>query len=169
MIEILFAKTKPEAKIPTKRMEDAGYDIFACFAEDYLVIEPHQTIKIPTGIASCFPQEYCMILKERGSTGTQGFGQRSGVIDSGYRNEWLVPMTNHNEKPLLILKEEFKSTAEYGELIQSRNFLEYSYNKAISQALLVPVPLSQSVEISYEELLEHKSERMLEGFGSTNK
>ena len=169
MVNILFAKTKPMAKIPIKRTEDAGYDIFACFDEEYLIIEPHQTVKVPTGIASCFPQEYCMILKERGSTGTQGFGQRSGVIDSGYRNEWLVPMTNHNTKPLMIIKEEFRETEEYASTVRGRELIEYSYNKAISQALLIPVPLSRSVEISYEELLEHKSERMLDGFGSTNK
>ena len=56
MVNILFAKTKPMAKIPIKRTEDAGYDIFACFDEEYLIIEPHQTVKVPTGIASCFPQ-----------------------------------------------------------------------------------------------------------------
>ena len=35
---IKFAKVKPNAKIPTKREEDAGYDIYACFDEDYITI-----------------------------------------------------------------------------------------------------------------------------------
>ena len=32
---VKFAKVRPTAKIPTKRDEDAGYDIYANFEEDY--------------------------------------------------------------------------------------------------------------------------------------
>ena len=35
---IKFAKVKPNAKIPTKRLEDAGLDIYACFDEPNIVI-----------------------------------------------------------------------------------------------------------------------------------
>lgn len=169
MIEIQFAKVKPEARIPNKREEDAGYDLYACFDEPYLIIEPHETIKIPTGIASCFSADFCMVLRERGSTGTMGIGQRAGVIDSGYRNEWLVPLTNHNEKPIIIIKEEFRESKDYSLMKNERDFVEYVYTKAISQALLIPVPKTKVIEVSYEALLRNKSERMLDGFGSTNK
>lgn len=108
-----------------------------------------------------------MILKERGSTGTMGIGQRSGVIDSGYRNEWLIPITNHNSIPLVIIKQEHKES--YRATKQMDSYLEYPYEKAICQALLIPVPRSEAVEVSYEDLLKNKSERMLDGFGSTNK
>ena len=121
MIDIKFAKIKESAKIPTKRKEDAGYDIYACFEEPYIIIQPHETLKVTTGLASSIPAEYCFIIKERGSTGSIGMGQRSGVIDSGYRNEWLIPITNHNSKPILILKKEFKDTAEYKNLILGDN------------------------------------------------
>lgn len=168
MIEIQFAKVKPGAKIPKKREEDAGYDLYACFDEPYLIIKPHQTIKIPTGIASCFSSDYCMVLRERGSTGTMGIGQRAGVIDSGYRNEWLVPITNHNEKPIIILKEEYKESEEYSKKKSECDFIEYAYTKAISQALLIPVPKTVVTEVSYEDLIKNKSERMMDGFGSTN-
>ena len=50
--DIKFAKVKPSAKIPTKRQEDAGMDVYACFDEDYMIIMPHETKMIPTGIAS---------------------------------------------------------------------------------------------------------------------
>lgn len=169
MEKIYFAKLNENAKIPSKRDEDAGYDIFACFDDDYLVINPNQTIKINTKIASAFSKKYCIILKERGSTGVIGFGQRAGVIDSGYRNEWLVPMTNHNDIPIIIVKDEFKSTQKYLDMKNDNNFIEYSYNKAICQGLLIEVPVVEVSEVSYEELLEQKSDRMLEGFGSTNK
>ena len=49
--ELYFAKVKPNAIIPSKRDEDAAYDIYACFDDDYLVIPPHKTVLIPTGIA----------------------------------------------------------------------------------------------------------------------
>ncbi|MGB5822666.1 MAG: hypothetical protein WBH44_01210 [Proteocatella sp.] len=169
MINIYFSKLKENAVIPMKREEDAGYDIYPCFADDYLLINPAETVKIPAGIASCFPKEYCFIIKERGSTGSIGLGQRSGVIDSGYRNEWLLPVTNHSSKPIMILKDEFRSTKAYEELTRIQDIIEYDYKKAIAQALLIPVPQTQSIEISYEELLEFKSDRMFDGFGSTNK
>ena len=76
---VKFAKVRPSAIIPTKRVEDAGYDIYANFDEDYITILPHETKMIPTGIVSACDVDYCFILKERGSTGTKGMGQRSGV------------------------------------------------------------------------------------------
>ncbi|MDO5096851.1 MAG: dUTP pyrophosphatase [Peptostreptococcaceae bacterium] len=169
MVTIQFSKVRDNAIIPSKRDEDAGYDIYACFSESYLIINSHQTVKVPTGIASSFSADFCMILKERGSTGTMGIGQRSGVIDSGYRNEWLIPVTNHNDRPIIIIKEDHKNSEEYQAFKRQNDFIEYSYEKALCQALLVPVPRSKAVEVSYEELLENKSERMLNGFGSTNK
>ena len=77
---VKFAKVSPTAIIPTKREEDAGYDIYANFDEDYMRINPHETKMIPTGIASACDTDYCFILKERGSTGTKGLAQRCGRI-----------------------------------------------------------------------------------------
>ena len=36
---VKFAKVRPTAEIPTKRVEDAGYDIYADFKEDYMVVK----------------------------------------------------------------------------------------------------------------------------------
>ena len=60
---VKFAKVRPTAIIPTKREEDAGYDIYANFDEDYIRINPHETKMIPTGIASACDTDYCFILK----------------------------------------------------------------------------------------------------------
>ena len=89
MEKIYFAKVKPGGRIPSKRDEDAGYDIYGLIDEAYIVLAPHETRAIPTGIASACPEEYYFQLHERGSTGTRGISQRCGVIDSGYRGEWF--------------------------------------------------------------------------------
>lgn len=80
--ELYFAKVKPGAIIPSKRDEDAAMDVYACFDEDYLVIPPHTTVLIPTGIATAFSSKWVALLRERGSNGSKGIAQRAGVIDS---------------------------------------------------------------------------------------
>ena len=44
--KILFAKVKPDAIIPTKREEDAGFDIYSLFDEESIVINPHETLSL---------------------------------------------------------------------------------------------------------------------------
>ena len=166
---IKFAKVNPNAIIPSKRDEDMGFDIYACFDEDYMVINPHETKLIPTGIASSCDAEYGFLVFERGSTGSKGIARRCGVIDSGYRNEWFIGLTNTTNKVMFISKLSERETYDdyYKDIIPS-SFV-YPYNKAIAQALVVPVPKIEVEEISYEELKEIKSERGMGALGSSNK
>lgn len=163
---VKFAKVRPTAKIPTKRTEDAGYDIYADFDVDFMVIYPHQTRLIPTGIASVCTTEYCFVLKERGSTGTKGMAQRSGLIDSGYRAEWFVPITNTTDTTICICKKPIVNAV--------KNMFDvpleiYPYEKAICQALVIPVPEVDVEEVSYEELKSIPSERGSGSLGSSGK
>ena len=151
--KIYFAKMREGAVIPSKRLEDGAFDIYACFNEDYIEIAPHETKMIGTGLASAFSPKYVAILKERGSTGTKGMGQRSGVVDSGYRGEWFVPITNHNEKTLVIMKADCKAFEGREDVII------YPYEKGISQCIMVEVPELSTEELSYDALLEFESER----------
>jgi len=197
MVKIKFATMHPDAKIPTKKTENAGYDIYAAFDEDFIEIEPCETKMIPTGICSAFPEEYVMVLKERGSTGTKGMGQRSGVVDSGYRGQWFVPITNHNkDASLFISKLSLKELTDYcyertlkqvsegideGLDEEEANTLRaavslalmhctvYPYEKAIAQALLLPVPYTNIVECTLEEIMEVPSERGTGALGSSGK
>lgn len=171
---VKFAKIKPNAIIPTKRPEDAGYDVYPCFDEDYIIIKPHTTVIIPTGIASVCDTDYCFVLHERSSTGTKGMAQRCGIIDSGYRGEWGVPITNTNDVPIVICKKEFVATFSdfasvlllpYGEA----NYILYPYEKAICQALILPVPEVEIEEYTYEELKAISSERGTGRLGSSGK
>lgn len=160
-MSLYFAKVKPNGVIPSKRLEDGAFDIYACFDEEYMFLEPHETKMIPSGIASAFSSDYVAILKERGSTGSKGIGQRCGVIDSGYRGEWFVAMTNHNSQPLVIAKE---CVAH-----QFQGSIVYPYEKAICQCIMVQVPKLGIKEVSYDDLLELKSERGTGALGSSGK
>ena len=119
--EVRFAKVHPNATIPSKRDEDMGFDIYACFDEDYIVINPHETKLIPTGIASACNPKYGFIVFERGSTGSKGIARRCGVIDSGYRNEWFIGLTNTTNKVMFISKLSEKETYNnyYGDVIRN--------------------------------------------------
>lgn len=177
---VKFAKVRPDAKIPSKRDEDMGFDIYACFDEDYIVIHPQETKLIPTGIASSCDPEYGFILRERGSTGSKGLALRAGVIDSGYRSEWFVGITNTTKKSFYISKLEeadlFKKIydMEFEKLSPEVkqewfSFSFYPYSKAIAQALVIPVPQVKVEEIAYNELQAIPSERGLGALGSSNK
>ena len=169
--KIYFARLKPNAIIPTKRVEDAGYDIYPCFNEDYILINPHETVLVPTGIASVCDSDYCFILKERGSTGTKGMAQRCGVIDSGYRGEWFVPITNTTRKPLMIynvLPTRFNGVP-WENIDVDATFTLYPTSKAICQAVVIPVPQTEVIEITPEELEAFESERKTGALGSSQK
>lgn len=183
-VNIKFAKVRPDAIIPSKRDEDMGFDIYACFDEDYIEIPPHETKLIPTGIASLCSNKYGFVLRERGSTGSKGIALRAGVIDSGYRSEWFVGLTNTTTKTLYISKipaeeisEKISNTGNtvfdtvFGNLLKENvsNAIIYPYSKAIAQALVVPVPKVEVKEISYEDLQGIKSERGMGALGSSNK
>lgn len=173
VVEVKFAKVKPNAIIPSKRDEDMGFDIYACFDEDYMIIAPHETKLIPTGIASSCDIDYGFLLRERGSTGSKGIALRAGVIDSGYRNEWFVGLTNTTNKYLFISKltESETYNKHWDEILPwiTPECFVYPYSKAIAQALVVPIPKVEVKEISYDELIKIESERGLGKLGSSNK
>lgn len=191
MKTIKFAKVKENAIIPTKTDENMGYDIYACFDEDYIEIRPHETKLIPTGIASYCSDDYGFIIKERGSTGSQGIAVRCGVIDSGFRGEWFIALTNTTRQTIRITKKVDKvqqgvayddkeekyylDVNENMDLTQDDPFVYseilklYPYSKAIAQAILVPVPKVKVEEVTYDELKAIKSDRMNGQLGSSGK
>lgn len=172
---VKFAKVRPDAKIPSKRREDMGFDVYACFDEDYMVFEPHETKLIPTGIASSCSSEYGFLLRERGSTGSKGLALRCGVLDSGYRNEWFIGITNSTDEYMFITKLPSEETVldyfgnKFGKKLDADNFICYPYSKAIAQALVIPVPEVEVEELAYEDLQAIPSERGLGALGSSGK
>lgn len=162
-MQVQISKLRPEAKIPNKRDEDAGFDLYPCFDEDYIIILPHKTKLIPTGLATAFSSDYVMLLRERGSTGAKGMALRSGVVDSGYRGEIFVGITNTNDFPIVVLKNiEDKSWEKH-------HYIIYPYEKAIAQAIFIEPPKVQFEEIDYDDLMKIESERGIGKLGSSKK
>lgn len=110
--DLVWAKVKPNAIIPTKNKEDMGRDIYACFDEDYMVIPPHTTKLIPTGLACAMTDGYGIRLRDRGSNGSRGIHVNAGSIDSGFRGQIFVAWCNTNDKDVILSK------LTYEELIQ---------------------------------------------------
>ena len=163
-VNVKFAKVRPDAKIPSKRVEDAAFDLYACFEEDWIRIEPHTNKLIPTGIASAFDPEWAIVFRERGSTGVKNMKVNAGVIDSGYRGEYFVSIYNGNDVPLYIAK-----YMDGEQSPEDKNAIVYPYSKAIAQALVIPVPEVCVEEINYDELKAIASERGMGALGSSNK
>lgn len=171
--QICFAKINPNATIPTKRDEDAGYDLYACFDQDYFVIEGGKTRAVPTGLAAAFNKKYYAQVEERSSMAKLGIKKSGGVFDSGYRGEYLIMTYNTNSVPFVISKlpaEQIPAEFEAeGKKYQKEQAIIYPYKKAICEIVLQEVPKLKTVELTYEQLLKIKSERSTGGFGSSNK
>lgn len=160
--KIYFSKVKKDAIIPTKRKEDGCYDLYANFDEDEIVIQPHQTKLISTGIASACEPRYRFAFRERGSNTKSKLIVMAGQIDSGFRDEWFVCLYNTQHIPVSISK--LVDNYEYYE-----DIIRTPYNKAICQFAIEEVPIVERIEISYDELKTIKSERMFGALGSSGK
>jgi dUTP pyrophosphatase len=159
--------------VPSKRDEDAGYDIYANFEEDTFVIAPLSTRAVPTGIAARCSADYYVQVLERSSTGKIGLKRSSGVCDSGYSGEYFVMLFNANTKPMVISKktaEELgKTFVSGGKKYKTKNCIIYPYTKAIAELAVLPVPKMQINVLPYEELKSIPSERGVGGFGASGK
>ena len=170
--KILFAQVKKDsdAVIPSKEKENAGYDIYPCFTDDAIIILPHKTKSIPTGIASAFSADYYVQIEERGSTGTRGMKKSAGVIDSGYRGEWFIPIYNGNDVPLVIAKYPvYDDLNEMNKILGEQICIVYPYDKAIAQAIPHYVPNLIAGTTTYDDLCKYKSERGAGKLGSSGK
>lgn len=186
--ELYFAKTKPNAVIPTKREEDAGYDVYTVETET-IVMPPCSTRLIDTGIAIACNSDYFPKFFDKGGMGSKGIVVGAGVGDSGYRDGYFVPLINTNEDKWLVItnqtQEEIKQATHFD--LETKKFITdikspYDFtivplkdiivkylNKAFTQFVMLPVPKLESKEISWEELKAIPSERGLGKLGSSGK
>lgn len=166
-IDFCWAVRDERVKIPEKRESDAGYDIYAFFEEDYIIINPKQSRIINTGLYSALPENYFLEFKERSSTAKYNMGIRAGVIEGTYRGELLVCISNHNNVPLAIAKDTI-TEKEIKQQVAPTTII-YPYEKAIVQGILRKIEPAQFITIPLEELKKMTTIRGEGGFGSTGK
>lgn len=168
--KIYFSKVKSNAIIPTREKYNAGFDLYVCFDEDYIIIQPNETKLIPTGIASCIPEDYYIQIQERGSSGSRGIKYSAGVIDSSYRGEWFLATTNVNNKPIIITKLDIDKLNSPIKEIFEENFIIYPYSKALFQGIVHSVHNNLiTEEIDFKTLQSIPSKRGNGKLGSSGK
>lgn len=102
---LLFKRLSENASLPRRATpESAGLDLCACLTED-IVIKPFERVRIPTGLAMALePGTVGLVYPRSGLSSKHGITLSNcvGVIDSDYRGELQIPMTNHSDTPFTI-------------------------------------------------------------------
>ncbi len=145
-MEIKVKKLTDTAIVPTKsRKTDAGYDLYA---DEDKAIYPEETKLISTGIAFAIPDGYAGLIWDRSGLGSKGIHRHAGVVDSSYRGEVKVCLSN--------------SLSGHH---SAENIYFISKGDRIAQILFQKVPHFDLVET--EELDD--TDRGSSGFGSSGK
>lgn len=122
-IKVQFAKIYSTAVLPTKRKGDGCYDLYPCFNDDEVYIQPHEVKLIPTGICSSMPSNLRISLRERGSNTKSVSIIMAGQIDSNYRGEWFIAVYNGNDIPVEISK-------NVDEVYKCEDYISIPYSKS---------------------------------------
>lgn len=103
--KINIKKLTDTAKTPTRGSEHAaGYDLYAD-VKNQVMISPHETEKIGTGLAIEIPDGYFgAIFARSGLAAKEGLRPANcvGVCDSDYRGEYIVAVHNDSDQPRVI-------------------------------------------------------------------
>lgn len=105
-MKLKIKKLRESALLPVRATEySAGADLFACI-EKSVVIKKGETVKIPTGI-SAEPEDIntaLLIYARSGLASKYGIAPANcvGVVDSDYRGEIIVPLTNHGSSDFVV-------------------------------------------------------------------
>ena len=105
-IKALSPKIGGEIPRPARATEgSAGLDLAACMDEP-VTIAPRALVRIPTGIAIALPSpDYVALVFARSGLGIKhgvSLSNGVGVIDSDYRGEIAVGLTNLSDTPYTI-------------------------------------------------------------------
>lgn len=107
--KIKVIKLNDLAKMPTQGSEDAaGYDLYAA-TDDVILIQPHSTIKVGTGLAFELPKgTFAAIFARSGIATKRGLrpANCTGICDSDYRGEYIVALHNDTDEIQIIEKQE---------------------------------------------------------------
>ena len=142
-MQIKIKKQSPTAQLPSRGSSAAaGYDLYADLAAD-VVIAPHETAMISTGISLEIPEGYFgAVFARSGLAARESLRPANcvGVIDADYRGICMVALHNDSSQPRRVTPQE-----------------------RIAQ--LVIIPFLQAEFLETDELGD--TERGAGGFGST--
>jgi dUTP pyrophosphatase len=104
-MEIKVKKLTETAKLPTRGSKfSAGYDLYADIKEK-IMLAPHQTVKISTGLSFQLPEGYFGAIFARSGLATKedmAPANMVGVCDSDYTGEYIVAIRNYGESLRII-------------------------------------------------------------------
>ncbi|MFA6183631.1 MAG: dUTP diphosphatase [Parcubacteria group bacterium] len=102
-MKIEIKKINPEAKTPIYALKnDAGMELYS--VQD-LIVEPGKIIVCETGIAMAIPVGYVGLIWDKSGVAFKGgIKTMGGVIDSSYRGEIKIILTNLSDKNYIINK-----------------------------------------------------------------
>lgn len=168
-MEIKVKKLTDTAIVPTKsRKTDAGYDLYA---DEDIALYPEDTKLISTGIAFAIPDGYAGLIWDRSGLGSKGIHRHAGVVDSSYRGEVKVALSNSRSSDAETRCADIKSCTpqnwhmDLDQYVRKDNVYFISKGDRIAQILFQKVPHFDLVET--EELDD--TDRGSSGFGSSGK
>ena len=168
-IKLGWYKLKPEATIPTKTPDNAGYDIYTI--EKDVMLMPHEHKLFSTGLAAVVSEGWWLMAMDRGSTGSKGIHIHCGVIDNNYRGEIFICLNNDNDYPVKFTdaeepgprthterltesatphKDGTVPAVMYIKTVEVMDYFVYPTSKAIAQIMPIPQPIVESYEIDGE-------------------
>lgn len=138
-MEVQIQRINPEAKMPVLAYEgDAGMDIFST---EELEIPPGEKAVIKTGLKLAIPKGYAgFVWDKSGLALKHHLKTMAGVIDSNYRGEFMVVLTNMGKETYHVEK-----------------------GSKIAQLVIAPVASLEIVEADIQD----ETDRGEGGFGSS--
>lgn len=105
MVTVKCVKLRENAVIPAYGSPGAaGCDLSAAI-DEAVMIAPHQTVKIPTGLAMELPEgTFGAVYARSGIATKEGLApaNKVGIIDCDYRGEIMVGLHNHGEEHRIV-------------------------------------------------------------------
>lgn len=150
-MKLKVQKLHPDAKVPKYATSGAAaFDLHAVMnsspeQEAYALVNPGTPTKFKTGLAFEVPENHVMLIFSRSGHGFSNdirLANCVGVIDSDYRGEVQVKLTNDNS---------------------DNQSLKFVHGDRIAQAMVIPV---EQVEFEVVDQLS-ATDRGTGGFGST--
>ena len=122
---------------------DAGFDLRLPKSDEIVVVSPHDSIIINTGVHFNIPEGYTGFIKSKSGLNMKNNILVEGVVDAGYTGPVIVKLYNHGNE-----------------------YVHFQSGDKLTQIVFLPIP---RVSLCYTTSEFSKTERGDNGFGSTGR